>query len=447
MTNNSENRVIRPIHYLGSKLRMLETIKDAIDFVDPSQGTICDLFSGSGTVSKYMTQFRNVISVDIQHYSSILCEASINLLKDQVNEDEILLNIKKSEINNLLQDVFGELLKYESKCLICAKNGDIDGLYEIIEKGSLYIEMNESLENISNDLKNVLSETITNMAEKGIQESTDTMIVRYYGGLYFSYKQAVELDNIARFAFRQSGLLRTKLIAALLSTTSEIVNTVGKQFAQPLKVKNSEGKYKISLKNKILQDRSINTYDVFRGWLCYYLQAGESKHFVKTITGNYTDSLKQIKNDNVKAVYADPPYTRYHYSRYYHVLETICLRDNPIITTTFPNGKGGISRAIYREGRHQSPFCIKSQADDAFEQMFKEVKELNVPLILSYSPFDASKAVTPRLRTIDQLIDMAKRYYSNVQIKSPGAFTHSKLNSSDRNLETNHEAELLIICY
>ena len=129
------------------------------------------------------------------------------------------------------------------------------------------------------------------------------------------------------------------------------------------------------------------------------------------------------------------------------MLETICLRDNPIITTTFPNGKGGISRAIYREGRHQSPFCIKSQADDAFEQMFKEVKELNVPLILSYSPFDASKAVTPRLRTIDQLIDMAKRYYSNVQIKSPGAFTHSKLNSSDRNLETNHEAELLIICY
>ena len=28
-------------------------------------------------------------------------------------------------------------------------------------------------------------------------------------------------------------------------------------------------------------------------------------------------------------VYADPPYTRDHYSRFYHVLETLALRDDP----------------------------------------------------------------------------------------------------------------------
>ena len=155
------------------------------------------------------------------------------------------------------------------------------------------------------------------------------------------------------------------------------------------------------------------------------------------------DALKSVP---LAAVYADPPYTRYHYSRYYHVLETICLRDNPQVTTTFPNGKGGISRAIYRVGRHQSPFCIKSEAEGAFDMLFQKVKELKVPLVLSYSPFDASKAVTPRLQTIDQLIDKAKQYFEEVRVISPGKFTHSKLNSSDKNFDSNHEAEVLIVC-
>ena len=166
----------------------------------------------------------------------------------------------------------------------------------------------------------------------------------------------------------------------------------------------------------------------------------------KYICADYKDTLSMLKGKNVSVVYADPPYTRYHYSRYYHVLETICLRDNPNVSTTFPNGSGGISRAIYREGRHQSPFCIKSQAEAAFDELFNGVKELNVPLVLSYSPFEPSQAVTPRLQTIEQLIEKAKEYFSNVTTMSPGEFTHSKLNSTDKNFETNHEAELLIIC-
>ena len=146
-------------------------------------------------------------------------------------------------------------------------------------------------------------------------------------------------------------------------------------------------------------------------------------------------------------LYLDPPYNARQYCTNYHVLETICLRDNPEVSTTFANGSGGISRAIYRTDRHQSPFCIKSQAELAFEQLFSGVKNLGVPLILSYSPFDASKAVTPRLRTIDQLVEMAREYYNHVNIVSPGSFTHSKLNSSELNFESNHEAELLIVCH
>ena len=446
MTIN-DNSVIRPIHYLGSKLRMLEAIKSSIDFVDKTNGTICDLFSGSGVVSKYMIQYRDVISVDIQHYSSILCEASVKKLSEKIKIDEAINTIKNSEISKQLIDNYSSLLDYELDSINKAQNNELDSLYEIIENGSIYIYINEFQKNISRELTCCLEKCISKLQNNKMMISPDTMIMRYYGGLYFSYKQAMELDTIANYAFSKTGLLRTKMIAALLSTASEIVNTVGKQFAQPLKVRDSNGEWKKTLKKKILQDRALNTYTIFREWLSYYISTGTSNHKLTSLCVDYREALQLMHNKKVKVIYADPPYTRYHYSRYYHVLETICKRDNPAVTTTFPNGQGGISRAIYREGRHQSPFCIKNQAEEAFNNLFNGIHDLNVPLVLSYSPYETSKASTPRLQKIDQLVNMAYKYYTHVDVQSPGEFTHSKLNTVEKNFEANHNAELLIVCY
>ena len=68
-----------------------------------------------------------------------------------------------------------------------------------------------------------------------------------------------------------------------------------------------------------------------------------------------------------KTVYADPPYTRDHYSRFLP-----CVGDNhtegfPELSTTNIRGDKHISNGIYRKERHQSPFCIKSKAPDAFK--------------------------------------------------------------------------------
>ncbi len=443
---NSELNTTRSIHYLGSKLRMLAAVKLAIDEVDASNGSVCDLFSGSGTVSKHMLQFRDVIAVDIQQYSKVLCEASMSYLETDINSDDVVTRILEQTTTQHILGSFNSLLLYENSCIEEAMNGNIQNLYEIIESGSLYIYQQNQSENLSNELNNTLNECFQSLKANRLTNSVDSMITRYYGGLYFSYKQAVMMDCIAHFAFEQDGLFKTKILAALLSTASDVVNTVGKQFAQPLKVRDSHGSAKHSLLHKILSDRALDVVEVFRKWLNYYLRAGDVTHNYVAIQSDYVDALKSLKNSGVTVVYADPPYTRYHYSRYYHVLETMCLRDNPEISTTFPNGKGGISRAIYRTERHQSPFCIKSQAEHAFELLFQGVHELNVPLVLSYSPFEPSKAVTPRLQTMDQLLDMAKKYYKNVDVISPGTFTHSKLNSTDKNFEANHEAEMLIVC-
>lgn len=443
----NEKQSVRSIHYLGSKLRMLDTIKDAIDSVDDSEGTVCDLFSGSGTVSKYLLQYRDVVSVDIQTYSKVLCEASTQKIEFAQSSDYYVKEIQTSTLSKKIIEAFTPITKYEKTCTDRALNASIESLYEIVELGSIYVYLHESVSGISDELKKAIDNAINNLEQLNMADSPDTMITRYFGGLYYSYEQTVLLDCIAAFVFRQSGLLKTKMLAALLSTASDAVNTVGKQFAQPLKVKKADGTLKSSLKNKIISDRSLDIMAIFKKWLEYYLHIEEFGHSCSVLCEDYQVALKKLNRYDVKAVYADPPYTRYHYSRYYHVLETICLRDNPEVSTTFANGSGGISRAIYRTDRHQSPFCIKSQAELAFEQLFSGVKNLGVPLILSYSPFDASKAVTPRLRTIDQLVEMAREYYNHVNIVSPGSFTHSKLNSSELNFESNHEAELLIVCH
>ena len=73
----------RTIHYLGSKLRVLEFIKKVVDEIDPECNGICDLFSGTGSVSQYFSNDRKVVSVDIQNYSNIICSALLFPIADE----------------------------------------------------------------------------------------------------------------------------------------------------------------------------------------------------------------------------------------------------------------------------------------------------------------------------------------------------------------------------
>ena len=201
-----------------------------------------------------------------------------------------------------------------------------------------------------------------------------------------------------------------------------------------------------NLVKKIKTDRELDVFDKFNTWLQYYMKIPQNKHDFKVVCDDYANVLKNLSPGEVEVVYADPPYTRYHYSRYYHILETLCLHDTPSISTTFPNGKGGLSRAIYRNDRHQSPFCIKSKAPEAFENLFKYAKKAQASVVLSYSPFDKASGATPRLLSIEEILQIARKYYEKVEVISPGQFMHSRFNKLDNNYEINYEAERLIIC-
>ena len=65
----ADRSVRRTIHYLGSKLRLLDPIRQAVSSVAPIGQPVCDLFAGSGIVSLSLASQWDITSVDIQEYS------------------------------------------------------------------------------------------------------------------------------------------------------------------------------------------------------------------------------------------------------------------------------------------------------------------------------------------------------------------------------------------
>ena len=74
-------------------------------------------------------------------------------------------------------------------------------------------------------------------------------------------------------------------------------------------------------------------------------------------------------------VYADPPYSFVHYSRFYHALETLVRYDYP----------ASEYYGRYRSDRHQSPFCVKTKVKKAFQDIILPVAEAQKKLVISYS--------------------------------------------------------------
>lgn len=437
----------RPIHYLGSKLRILDSIRAALDEVEPNGLPVCDLFSGSGTVAAALGADRDVIAVDMQEYARVLCSA---LLFPADIDPSVLVGEARRAMDASMRDglawAAAPLIEHETECLQRAQSGELGSLCELIEAGSIITYLVQKPHcSLSGPLQKAIDASISRLTKIGLVSSCCSMAFRHFGGIYFSYKQAVEIDLLLEVVEDQKKIARDTVLAVLLSTTSEIVNTVGKQFAQPLRPRDSDGKPKRTLFNLASRDRFKDTFNVFNELSEKYgklPRTGRSHRAVRDDYGNF------LENDDsqIGIIYADPPYTRDHYSRFYHVLESLCLRDDPPISTNKVNGSVHLSRGIYRQDRYQSPFCIRSQAPAAFERMFAITAHRGLPLVLSYSAFSAEKNAHPRVVTIDLITELAEKYFRSTELRSVGKFFHSRLNKTSLNKEIAYDAETLFLC-
>lgn len=444
---NGQSSAFRPIYYLGCKTSFTSAIKTAIDEVDPSGGRLVDLFSGTGSVGAALGAFREVTTVDVQEYSRVLCSAVLSPpVLSQAEIEEIVTHASRDETAKQALWCLQPLIEHERKCVEAATLGDFNALVELIESPPLAVRAITEFKTSSTRLDEASCEVVRRFYKVGLWQSAETTVSRYFGGLYFSFAQAAMLDAVLTTANSSVEQNRDSLKAAALSTASQLVNTVGKQFAQPIRPRDKSGAVKPSLVKIVQRDRSLNALTLYQAWLGRYATLPRAIGRPQALRQDHLDAIVQNAS-SFTVGYADPPYTRDHYSRFYHVLETMCLRDNPAISHVMKAGNLVPSRGAYREERHQSDFCIRSTAPAAFEALFRTVREHDLPLVLSYSPHEADDGTHPRVVSMSQIIALANQHYNRVEVCAVDGVTHNLLNRSDLKLKTRDHAEIILKCY
>ncbi|GHC08933.1 site-specific DNA-methyltransferase [Thermomonas carbonis] len=436
----------RPIQYLGSKQRLAETIAAVVAEVAPGTDRVGDLFAGSGVVSAFIGRDRPVTAVDVQAFSEVLTTALLEgRAEDYARLTHRTFIERARSIASQIEMHLSPLLAVEGEALQDAVTGNPEKLVDLMEFGSLAIHNQRPHESCPSSLSRLLSQANAQLdaSDFTVRDLTAT---RYFGGPYFAYRQAIALDAIyisARMLKNASS--KRHAMAVLLSTASEIVNTVGKQFAQPMRLKKADGSVPALLLRRALRDRAFDAIGMFQAWAARYQEqalSGPCRHDV--VRGDVLDFVERDRS--CRMYYADPPYTIDHYSRFYHVLETLVLRDSPKLAEMTKSGRIAVMRGVYRADRHQSLFCVPSTAPQAFAHLFSGAAKHGAALVMSYSPYDENEGQRARLMPLKDLVATAGRSYRRVSVMEITGHSHRKLNAKAQNTTIRSDAERLIIC-
>lgn len=249
---------------------------------------------------------------------------------------------------------------------------------------------------------------------------------------YFGLRQSIALDSIryaidrARETRRLSAAQSDWALAALLQTASCASASPG-HFAQYLRPTSEEGFI------RILRQRRRNI------WLQFMHEAAELKPYgtkdwrkgnqvLQSDALNIGETLDELGFET-GVVYADPPYSKDHYSRYYHVLETLTQYDHPIA-----EGKGR-----YRPDRFVTPFSLKTRVESAMHEFCAALGERGFTLILSYPSnglLNGSCRVDPE--------ELLSEHFAHVELHLRKPTNHSTLGARHGNAR-NEVDELLWI--
>lgn len=83
--------------YMGSKTEVLDLIEEGCKYMNRNYNWVCDLFSGSATLAGALRDRANVISNDIQKYSSAFAETYLNNYDWENTQASLTLQMKQSQ--------------------------------------------------------------------------------------------------------------------------------------------------------------------------------------------------------------------------------------------------------------------------------------------------------------------------------------------------------------
>ncbi|WP_348675701.1 hypothetical protein [uncultured Abyssibacter sp.] len=342
---------------MGTKRQLAKHVRRLAEFAS-SEGSLTDLFSGMGSVAAEHAGIRHIVTNDAMSFTGVLARARFLGKNRKLSASDLIHTLRPlmREQKSYLAEKFRDELAAEARVLDGSAAELIAHMDAVRHAGC-----DDSFRRRAINAKTWSGAPAFKMA------------CLYYAGGYFSLRQAIEVDAI-RYAIESVQKGRNYedwLLGAWLAACSRVINSPG-HTAQFLKPNSHTATKRI----QSFWRRSI--WDEFKNALADLEQVGPEPWRA----GNralISDALalfegKQLAGTGV--IYADPPYTKDQYSRFYHVFEALYQYSYPKIS--------GIGRAVPVDERFSTGFCLVTQVEASFITLFEGVAALGVPLVLSY---------------------------------------------------------------
>jgi adenine-specific DNA-methyltransferase len=331
--------------YMGSKRWMLRNgLGHTLDRETKKAKRFVDLFAGSGAVTAHVATKRAmpIVAYDLQKFSVVLTGALVGRNK-KLNVDTIWKEWKK------------RAARIVSRYTPPATNR--------VTKASV------------------------EQCRQWSQAKTSLPITQAYGGHYFSPMQAVWIDAFRKtLPARDPG--KTVALAALIQAASECAASPG-HTAQPFQPTRSAKKFLKESWNRDLCDKVDRILKVIAG--THALTVG------KASVGDANKVVSGLRKGDL--VFIDPPYSGVHYSRFYHVLETISWGGcGPV---------SGVGRYPNVSERPRSRYSVKSESVDALKKLLKAISSKKASAIVTFPAHECSNGLSG-----NEAKKLAKEFFS-----------------------------------
>jgi adenine-specific DNA methylase len=374
--------------YMGSKRAMLSNgLGKMIAKEIQGKDRFVDLFAGSAAVSWFVaSNFEvSVLSVDLQHYSKALANSVLLRTNDL---DEHTLDMAYQSWVSDVQDTLTQDNRYQRAVgLMC---GD------------------SSVEKIA-DQSIALCES-----EPG------GIIWKSYGGYYFSPAQARIIDSLNQ-SIPADEPYYSFFKSLLVIVASQIVAAPG-HTAQPFKANETAGKF-------LMEAWTRDTY----AYLLKAYQSLRQKRARNLGCAIVSDANEVARSTNSQdLVFLDPPYSGVHYSRFYHVLETIAK---------------GYCGPVQGTGRYPDPserpvssYSRKGEVKHRFDELMQVLSSKGSSVIMTYPDGNCSNGLSG-----EDVLNISGKYFSIDQKVIKSRFSTMGGNNETRSARKNVNEMVLLL--
>lgn len=400
------------VSYMGTKRSIAPFVAEVVS--NAPKGPLLDLFSGICAVGSAVGTNRPVWSNDVQLFASNAATALFT------SRDVPLSAGDAADV------IFPAYTK--NKAELCNRHrGNLRS-----EELSLRSRGINQLAEFYSSLPYIGSSNVFEQERKRLARSAGTFPYRLFtitfAGGYFGLAQCIQIDSIrysidiALKSCRISKEQHRWLLLALCQAICKVATTTG-HFAQFMSVNQNNVR-------RYITQRGKSVWLEWLGSIEGQVPCGNAswRKENKVFNDNATDLLTKMRRhmSTPSVVYADPPYTKDQYSRYYHVYETLIRYDYP---TAAGNGR-------YRPDRYISGFSLKGEVSASFVKLIEGTHTLGSQLIISYP----EKGLLRDTR--NTLSALLRNKYRNVDITHAIDLQHSSMGAS-RGYDKHPATELI----